>query len=342
MRQTIKDLLQSMEIQISEKVDDPVRGFRIIREIERNKFRLRNILSSEKVKLDDIPLLPSNSAYDHELILKKYAHYTSVLYANIEHGLYFGDNISNNMIPFKREFEIGAFITYGEYRKRLLEKAYPEHLVVPVGPYIIYAEPAPSFVDTIRNTIEHSEGTLLYFLRHSTSNVRVNHDLGSVCAKIKHIAMRADCKNAVVCLHPLDNSALVRDFFAQQGMVALCAATDKKFLMNLRALIEMADVTASDSIGTHIGYCLSLGRPHLVFDPEFDFTKVEPGIDAEVLKQQHDQIGRLFDGRKHLDVTKDQIACCDYYWGLSDPIAPQSLSQIFSEIEKHYKLQAYR
>lgn len=51
---------------------------------------------------------------------------------------------------------------------------------------------------------------------------------------------------------------------------------DINFLNRLKTIILLSDYTCSNSIGTHTGYCVYLGKPHLVINPVQTLEEVNP------------------------------------------------------------------
>jgi hypothetical protein len=84
-----------------------------------------------------VTFVRNNAQYGNEYILRKYADYTEDLLAMIEHGIYFGNN--KEKVGRKEEWDLGSIITFGDYRKNIISKVYPNYKVVCVGPLIHYA-----------------------------------------------------------------------------------------------------------------------------------------------------------------------------------------------------------
>jgi len=102
---------------------------------------------------------------------------------------------------------------------------------------------------------------------------------------------------------------------------------DRYFLSRQRFLIQLADATASNSVGTHIGYCVHLDRPHTLVDTEYR-------VEAAGLLSQHwahlddtdrsraiwlEETEEVASHFRHASgsISAAQRAVVDKYWGTS-------------------------
>lgn len=86
-----------------------------------------------------------------------------------------------------------------------------------------------------------------------------------------------------------------------------------------RDLIELADMTISNSIGTHIGYCICLGTPHYLFAQKIDWAGGIKEQDRITLSTRV-ELYNAFGSRRPI-ITPQQIEIVKKYWGeFSDPV----------------------
>ena len=83
---------------------------------------------------------------------------------------------------------------------------------------------------------------------------------------------------------------------------------DLNFVSRLKSLIEICDFTAANSVGTHLGYCVYMGKPHLIIDDEI-INKTNFEDYKEIGYSFTDYYSKLQD--KQLDVVSK-------YWGFND------------------------
>ena len=64
--------------------------------------------------------------------------------------------------------------------------------------------------------------------------------------------------------------------FEDAGFVVVTCGyrEDCHFLERQRTLIKLADFTMSNSIGTHVGYCVYMGKPHYSFKQWYEYDIV--------------------------------------------------------------------
>lgn len=94
---------------------------------------------------------------------------------------------------------------------------------------------------------------------------------------------------------------------------------DPYFLNRQRDLMELADMTISNNIGTHIGYSICLGTPHYIFNQ--DITSIKKAASAQasdhlqaIRDREYAEIKAVFNSREPI-ITSEQIAVVKKYWG---------------------------
>lgn len=207
----------------------------------------------------------ANNFYGVETALKEYSNRTARIRAGIEHGVYFGSTIESEATinPYP------GIITFSQHRAFHLRKAFGR-LILPIGPYIHYCAP---YLEDDDLTKLHSElgRTLLVFPKHSIKNVILDADLSQTLKQINLLCLARDIQTVLVCLYFNDVATELPLLFESYGYKVVCCGhrSDPDFLRKQRSLIELADVTASNSVGTHIGYCHHLGKEHVLFEQTY-------------------------------------------------------------------------
>lgn len=287
----------------------------------------------------DLPLIPSNAGYGHEYWIRRYSGYSGRVYGAIEHGVYFGDNTSTSMNPIPGEWRFGSFITYGDYRMQLLSKAYPEHLIVKIGPYIQYSSSDRGYKESIRGMFLRREGrTLAAFPAHSVRNGKRKFSHEEFAEAVDGYAAKMDCLNKVACISPMDFREEILSPYRERGFVVATSGEDpRSFLPRQRAVMELSDITVSNDLGTHVGYSVCLGVPHVILNPvkENDIEGLDVGTNKEVLIRQKRLFHRVFSGKSAMGViTGEQRSLVDYFWG-DECLAPESMRDALDQIEEH-------
>lgn len=258
----------------------------------------------------------SNNSYGIASILREYSGFGHPINACIEHGLYWGD------FYFKHEVlrsGLKGVLTFGEKRIRVLEKV-SDVPIKAIGPYIIYAN---KLMDDIElNRIKKENGkTLLVIPTHSAERVKMVYDQESLIESIKQIAKDHNFKTIIVCLYYKDLLNKMQRIYEDNGFIVVTAGyeMDPIFLKRLRTFIELSDYTISNDVGTHIGYCIALGKPHLLISQRVEY-KPDASVDLENIITTNDVVEdkRIF--RKIFEewtdqIQQEQIEIVKKYWG---------------------------
>lgn len=273
----------------------------------------------------------SNHYYGHEFWLKNYCGYSDKIYAIIEHGVYFGDNRS--LVCPKEEWDLGSVITYGDSRIKLLEELHPNMNVYAIGPRIHYAETDKEYYKELYNQIDHTGKVLTLFPAHSLAAEKSKYDSVLFLKQAEELAEKIEAKTIMVSLHPSDYlHHLDLDFNNRKVIFVGGGNKPYQFLPRLRAIFELSDLTFSNSLGTHVGYSLYMGTPHVM---NLDSNKnVRPN---EVFEREQREFAAVFNGDYPMAITNEQRALCDKYFGYSYIKTPNQLKELLGECKKKYE-----
>jgi hypothetical protein len=107
-------------------------------------------------------------------------------------------------------------------------------------------------------------------------------------------------------------------------------AFDPLFLPRLRSLIELSDLTVSNCVGTHLGYSVSLGKPHLLVNQDIERVDSKneyyKGFVEDYLKEI-EKLNSAF-GKYSESVTIDQRKILSYYAGFEHLKTPEEMNKI--------------
>lgn len=303
----------------------PAVKFSMVRSARAAVYRHREAAGSSP---QEACLVMSNEGYGNEHWLREYSNYKDDVYAQIEHGVYFGENTSPNVNPIPQEHEIGSFITYGEYREKCLRCAYPKANIVTVGPYIRYAPTDKEYKEELQSKLVSEKRTLTLFPAHSVREGKIAFGHADLIFSCKEIAERNGFGNLIVCLSPMDyKSDLVNLYKSESFVVATSGDNNINFLPRQRAIFEVSDLTVSNDLGTHLGYSVAMGVPHRFVDVVSFSAKVfPPGVNMQLLEQERSSIIRAFSDLSNLcETTAEQMELVDYYWGMGIKLSPDQL-----------------
>lgn len=266
-----------------------------------------------------------NNYYGISNALKEYMHYKGDLDAYIEHGVFLGSVIPKN----ERLWKISRIITFSENRKKFLLQGGIGLPIIKIGPYIHYAK---DFLneEELKHTKAKIGRTLLVFPSHSIKNVTADYDIQEFITFIN--SKRNDFDTVLVSLYWLDalNEEIV-SLYRNSNCVIVTAGNrfDVCFLSRLKSLIKLADMTISNAVGTHIGYCIYLNRPHYIFSQSVNYiansTMEEKRFknvrnqnqEIETEMEETQEIENAF-SEYRLEIKDSQREVVEKYWGISE------------------------
>lgn len=289
-----------------------------------------------------VELHSPNSYYGHAFILKQYVKYPLEykIKAVIEHGTYlhyydFWDMEINAFLP--------VIFTSSEYRHPFL-KSKTEKKLYAIGPLINYALHLLTEQE-LEEEKKRLGKNLLVFPGHSTHFISTYYDIDVYCKKL--LETGKDFDSIRICLSWKNILRGDAEKYMKYGFECVTAGHmyDPLFLSRLKDIIELSTVTTSNCAGTHIGYCISMGKPHFVdqgniyWKTEEDFS-IDEEIVSEDFLEESKKIGDAFSDILY-EVTPFQQEIVEKYWGLSHHKSVYEMQCLLEETEEMYKKGSY-
>jgi hypothetical protein len=296
-------------------------------------------------KLEDDEWLPD--IYFIEKALKDYAGLPEdyKIKAAIEHAAQLNTNTN------------GGFGVHGSYpsivsscfRVSVIENVPKNNGAYAVGPYIAYVESALSD-DKLKLERERLGRNLLVFPAHSIRGLKAVYDINSFCEEIKKVSN--DYDSVRVCLYWKDVLLGTAEIYQKFGFEVVTAGHyyDPMFMPRLKSIIETSTMTMSNKLGTYIGYCIYLNKPHFLLKTKVDTEKIssdgkladkEQGLLEEVrikdINRDIDKIYDLLSENKEV-ITPEQYSFLNKYWGFTEVKSPIQLRKLLMVFEGEYQL----
>lgn len=254
---------------------------------------------SAQIPYYPLEFVKDSNFYGQNYWVKKYAG-IKYLDASIEHGLYYGD-----YIPYSSYCKtIKKIITFSLVRMRVLMKLNKP--VVAIGPYIHYV-PCLLRDEEIQSISNKYGRILLYIPTHTTREGGMKYDVNDNIRALKVFAEEKGFDTIMVCMYYYDiqHSDLSRQY-EQAGFTIVTAGhkLDLNFLCRLKSIISLADYTVSNFVGTHVGYCIYMQKPHCIINP----------LDFSTASTDFVEITRAFLSYSEV-ITKEQYEVVAKYWG---------------------------
>lgn len=308
--------------------------------IIRNLIRLRSSINQDDLKIPDSDIsdysdhskklkynpnsqIFDNNLYGTEAVLKKYLGKKTVFDCYIEHGLFFGPHIQLD----QKRYYTKKVITFGETRLQHLKRELPEKKAIPIGPYIHYAEL------TELPFIRLKKGKkLLFFPDHSTTTLSIEQNIVKNIELLNNLKVKYGLDQIVLCLYYLDIDAEKIKLYQEAGFDLFTSGSkwDSSFLNRLKSIIHSCDLTLSTAVGTHVGYCIYLNKPHTIikldepktFNANHSLAKIVDTIENDSkrlkeVKEIEDEFQAEGNEKLFTCITKSQYEICNKYWGFN-------------------------
>ena len=327
---TIKRLiLKILGIDTIEESDMIMSGRRIVGKL-RSYNNTREIEFRKKLSFFDFNELanPISCSYYHPITENNFYGNAHVLsnkilinaHSRIEHGLYLGSVVPRRNLAKNTK----TIITFSNYRKEFIQEL-TDREVYCVGPYIQYADYLLS-LDEISTLKEKLGKILLVFPSHSIDAIHANFDINEFINFIRDHQLKFD--TILICLYWKDIMLGHADKYISAGFLVVTAGHiyDYNFLNRLKTIIALSDMTLSNNVGTHIGYCISMNKPHGIFRSAIRYetgSSQQAAQDEINLRSYKDNISMLeavddiyrnFSSFQE-NISQKQIDCINHYWG---------------------------
>ncbi len=263
-----------------------------------------------------------NNMYGIGYSLGEFSGVNIISNAYIEHGVFFGDSLQYD----EPNWFVDNIVVFSDIRKNSILKNLPHKSIISIGSYINYARSIinQTKFESLRKKIGK---TLLVFPPHSSKDFNAVFDLNLLHTIIEKNILVYNIQTVIVCLYWKDlNNSDYMNFFRNYHIVSAGYKWDYDFLNRLKTFILLSDITMSGNVGTHIGYCVGLDRPHTIVDINFSQNPTRTDLDSEIIKKQGSQriheMNEVFNAFKSVDnsilynsLTDHQILVTKKYWG---------------------------
>lgn len=237
----------------------------------------------------------------------------------IEHGIYFGRYVLEEECLYP---EISTIYTYSPYRKEVLNEYFGPNLskkIVVVGPYIKFSDHLYS-KKKLSKLKKKLGKVLIVFPTHSSMDTSVDFSHNSWLNEIERRAKGFD--TVIISLFWADINKGLHKQYMGKGYLIACNGNrfDPNFLSREKDLISLADMTMSNNIGTHIGYCICMDKPHYIFHQEVhnsvisDRSKNSTDIIEMNRQKEYTELYTHF-SEFSTTITPKQKEIVEYYWG---------------------------
>lgn len=291
------------------------------------------------------------SRYGMNHVFKKYAGLDDdfKIHALFEHGIIYTEDTNGAV----RVHEYLPSIVASQYRINVLKKDKSFKGAYAIGPYIHYGNPLLS-TDQINQEKERLGRNLLVFPSHSIEGLISEYNIENFCKKIDEISK--DYDSVRICMYYKEVALKKHIPYQKHGFEVVTAGhfNDYNFIPRLKSIILTSDMTMSNEIGSHLGYCIYLNKPHYLFQGEdIDYKCEDDGRNSKLMlenekisEEERNKSDNVFKMKKvfgefNEQITKDQYELIKYLWGFDHVKTPSELKKIFLELNENYSTIQY-
>lgn len=202
-----------------------------------------------------------NDFYGGAEQLKRYVGFPSYypLKVAMQHGAYFDSN-------YYWEYDINnrmqLLFPWGEHVASIWRR-HTDKRIEPIGAPFFYAQPLISKEETEAERARLGKNLLL-FPPHSSRALQINYDIVRWLDQIKEYTRQFDTIRVCVFWKNILDGEHLRYQDAGYECVSAGHTSDIFFLPRLRSLLDVCDATLGHQLGSHIGYSVYLGKPHVL------------------------------------------------------------------------------
>ena len=280
----------------------------------------------------------SNDYYGNAEQIKRFLNLPSdySLKASIQHGNQYGHHYwAHEISP-----ELPVSLAWGDHiYETWREKT--EKKLFKIGAPFFYTRGLLSAEETAAEKKRLGTNVLI-FPAHSMASATLAFDMEWWLQRIAALARRF--ASIRICIYWKDYLLGLHKPYLEAGYECVTAGHiyDPNFLPRLYSLIEISDATASNRIGSFIGYSLFLQRPHMYFDQpvsiEQHFTNQHGGVIQEEKDWRSDpgvqKIHEVF-SRPGWRITDEHWQCLEPYFGFREIKSKASLRGILMLAEQY-------
>ena len=278
--------------------------------------------------------------YGMNKVLKKYAGFpmSYKIHVLFEHGVICTDYVSGGF----RVHEYLPSMVASQYRVNILKQQNGYKGAYAIGPYIHYADSLLT-KEEIKAEKERLGRTLLVFPSHSLNTTTSMFNIEEFINKIKETSK--DFDSVRICMYYQDVFLKRHISYQKEGFEVVTAGNynDYYFMPRLKSIIETSDITMANAIGSHLGYCIYLNKPHYLFKQnithehtnKFDENLVNEGLIKEKFSDNVTNMTKLF-SEYHENITKEQYDFISYLWGFNEVKTHSELKELILRINNNY------
>jgi hypothetical protein len=257
--------------------------------------------------------------YGHDFLFKRFLGlpYHAPMNITAEHAVFLG--LDDNQVKRHNNKERLVF-TMSERREIFLRQHGLNAQAV--GPYINYAV-LPISAEKLEKIKSELGRIMVYFPMHSTERDEVRFDVKTASDSLRSLSETLSIDTLVICYywHDLINQSLDKQYKDIPHIPACCGHRNNPFFLDhMRLLLEVADFTCSNNVGTAAGYSVFLNKPHFIFSAgraQVAHLGKHPSLYTETIRSFIADKLKVYPAQGLRNVVDHQRICLSDYWGFN-------------------------
>lgn len=252
--------------------------------------------------------IDDNDKYGNSKKIREFANYNDKCYSHMEPSLYTGRAISPDSI----DSIYPTSIVFSSYRYDTV-KSRITRPVFKIGPYINYC--SDYIHSKLLNSIKDVFGKVLLVVpAHTTTNTDYeNFDVNEYIDYIENIKSKYMYDTVLVCAYNNDiYKGLLKKYERRNWYIVTGGNIYGEFFYNrLKTIINLSDYTISNKLGTHVGCCLFLNKPHTIYQSDISLKR------HPVEKKYEATLNELTINQKFEEMVFNKLLC-EYNENITD------------------------
>jgi hypothetical protein len=285
----------------------------------------------------------ANYAYGHAVALKRYVGLPDIypLKVSFNHGAGFTPMGIDPQLPktWHYDFDIPAFLAYGTFEENLVNKYHPNNKVYVIGTPFLYADSffSNEYIQSEKNRLGKN---LLFFPGHSNGAVDGVTNLKEILEVIKKLKSTHGFASIRSCIFVKNAQQDHHKSYIENGIECVSAGDveDCNFICRLKGLLEICDAVITNSLGSHVGYSISMNKPvMLISNVNYKHIVRHELKNCSNIPEEVKILEELLRTNGDLMITDKMREMIEPFWGLREKKTKEELRQILHEAEQLFQ-----
>ncbi len=273
---------------------------------------------------------PGNYYYGMNYILKRYADYSGIINASIEHGYFMLDpsNINSHL-----NSSSPVYLVPSKQRASFLKDKINK-IIIPIGPVIHYAQNLYGEY-AIKSTKKELGKTLVVYPLHNIENMRYLENRQNFIEYVKKIVDKYNFDNVLVSIYFIDLERGTHLHYLKEGwnIVSAGRRLNYDYMDCVKTILSLADYSLFQSYTSALGFCGYMNIPFSMYSTSLhaDFGENTGEGTLGPMEKMHEFETMFSDYSPSF--SKEQKEFCNFWHGYDCVRSKDELHLIFDFCE---------